>query len=83
MWIKLIGVGKCQKEKLLILDKLKNLIWFVFLYYPITVVNGIGLILLANERITGGYFTTKLFKKKNKSQIDKEKFAKMMKRICK
>lgn len=55
----------------------------MFLYYPITVVNGIGLILLANERITGGYFTTKLFKKKNKSQIDKEKFAKMMKRICK
>ena len=68
---------------MLFLDKLKNLIWFVFLYYPITVVNGIGLIILANERITGGYFTTSIFRKKSKRQIDKEKFAKMMKRICK
>lgn len=65
------------------MEKFKNLLWYIFLYSPIVFVNGLGIILLANEKITGGTFQTTIFKKKTKRQIDKEKFAKFMKRVTK
>lgn len=65
------------------MDKFKNLLWYIFLYSPLVFVNGLGIILLANEKIIGGNFQTVVFRKKRKQEIDKEKFAKFMRRVCK
>jgi len=64
------------------MDKLKHIMWYIFVYSPLVFMNGISIIVLGNERIVGGTFKTIDFKK-TKQQIDKEKFAKFMKRVCK
>ena len=63
-------------------EKLLHLLWYVFVYSPLTFMTGINIIILSNERIIGGTFQV-IKLRKRKSQIDKEKFAKFMKRVCK
>ena len=63
-------------------EKLLHLLWYVFIYSPLTFMTGINIIILANERIIGGTFQVVRFRKR-KSQIDKRKFSDMMKRIAK
>ena len=70
------------KEVYMWKDKVKNILWFLFVYTPLVTANGLGCILLANEKIVGGSFQVVTFRK-TKRQIDKEKFAKFMKRVCK
>ena len=70
------------KEVYMWKDKVKNILWFLFVYTPLVTANGLGCILLANEKIVGGTFQVVTFRK-TKRQIDKEKFAKFMKRVCK
>ena len=70
------------KEVYMWKDKVKNILWFLFIYTPLVTANGLGCILLANEKIVGGSFQVVTFRK-TKRQIDKEKFAKFMKRVCK
>jgi hypothetical protein len=65
-----------------LMEKFLHILWFTFVYTPIVYVNGLGFILLANEKILGGTYHVKSFKK-TKREIDKEKFAKFMKRVCK
>jgi formate/nitrite transporter FocA (FNT family) len=64
------------------MDKLKNLLWYIFLFRPLTFFVGLSIIVLGDEKIIGGNFQVTTFKK-TKRQIDKEKFAKFMQRICK
>lgn len=64
------------------MEKFLNILWFTFLYRPLTYFTGLSIILLANEKIVGGTFRVQTFKKK-KQQIDKKKFAKFMRRVCK
>lgn len=63
-------------------EKFMHLLWYIFVYSPLTFMTGINIIILANEKIIGGNFQVISFKKK-KQEIDKEKFAKFMKRVCK
>ena len=70
------------KEVYMWKDKVKNILWFLFVYTPLVTANGLGCIILANEKIVGGNFQVVTFRK-TKRQIDKEKFAKFMKRVCK
>lgn len=70
------------KEVYMWKDKVKNILWFLFVYTPLVTANGLGCIILANEKIVGGSFQVVTFRK-TKRQIDKEKFAKFMKRVCK
>lgn len=63
-------------------DKIVNLLWFLFVYTPLVTMNGVSMIVLADEKIIGGTFRVVTFRK-TKKQIDKEKFAKFMKRVCK
>ena len=55
-------------------DKVKNILWFLFVYTPLVTANGLGCIILANEKIVGGSFQVVTFRK-TKRQIDKEKFG--------
>jgi hypothetical protein len=63
-------------------EKLLHLLWYIFVYSPLTFMTGINIIILANERIIGGSFQVVRFRKR-KPQIDKKKFNDMMKRITK
>ena len=63
-------------------EKLKALLHFIFVYSPLTFCVGLSIIILGNERIVQGTFVCEKIKRKRK-QIDKEKFAKMMRRLCK
>ena len=63
-------------------EKLKALLHFIFVYSPLTFCVGLSIIILGNERIVHGQFVCQALKK-TKRQIDKEKFAKMMRRLCK
>lgn len=64
------------------MDKLKNVLWYIFVFRPLTFFVGLSIIILGNEKIIGGNFQVVTFKK-TKRQIDKEKFAKFMKRVTK
>jgi hypothetical protein len=66
-----------------LMEKFLNILWFTFLYQPLTYFNGLSIILLANEKIIGGTFRVQYFRKKKKQEIDKKKFAKFMRRVCK
>jgi hypothetical protein len=66
-----------------LMEKFLNILWFTFLYQPLTYFNGLSIILLANEKIVGGTFRVQYFRKKKKQEIDKKKFAKFMRRVCK
>lgn len=63
-------------------DKLLHLLWYMFVYSPLTFMTGINIIVLANEKIIGGTFQVVKFRKK-KQQYDKKKFNELMKRITK
>ena len=63
-------------------EKLLHLLWYTFVYTPLTFMTGINIIILDNEKITGGTFQVVKLRKR-KSQIDKKKFSDMMKRITK
>lgn len=64
------------------MEKFLHILWYTFVYIPLIYFNGLSLIILLNEKITGGTFTVKSFRKK-KQEIDKKKFAKFMRRVCK
>ena len=64
------------------MEKLKHILWYIFLFRPLTFFVGLSIIILADERIIGSNFQVEKFKK-TKRQIDKEKFAKFMKRVTK
>lgn len=64
------------------MEKFLHILWYTFVYIPLIYFNGLSLIILLNEQITGGTFTVKSFRKK-KQEIDKKKFAKFMRRVCK
>lgn len=63
-------------------EKLLHLLWYIFVYSPLTFMTGINIIILANERIVGGSFQVVKFRKR-KQQYDKKKFSELMKRITK
>lgn len=63
-------------------EKLLHLLWYIFVYSPLTFMTGINIIILGNERIIGGTFQVVKLRKR-KTQIDKKKFSDMMKRITK
>lgn len=63
-------------------EKLLHILWFMFVYSPLTFFTGLSIIILANERIVSGTFQVVKFRKR-KREIDKIKFEKMMKRITK
>ena len=64
------------------MDKLKNVLWYVFVFRPLTFFVGLSIIIVGDEKIVGGTFQVTTFKK-TKRQIDKEKFTKFMKRVTK
>lgn len=64
------------------MEKFLHILWYTFVYIPLVYFNGLSLIILLNEKIISGIFTVKSFRKK-KQEIDKKKFAKFMKRVCK
>ena len=64
----------------MIKDKLLHLLWYIFVYSPLTFCVGLSIIILAGERIVGGTFQVTRFRKK-KAKIDKKKFSDMMKRL--
>lgn len=63
-------------------EKLLHLLWYTFVYSPLTFMTGINIIILANERIIGGSFQVVRLRKR-KMQYDKKKFSELMKRITK
>lgn len=63
-------------------EKLLALLHFIFVYSPLTFGVGLSIIILGGERIVHGTFVCEKIRKK-KRNIDKEKFAKMMRRLCK
>jgi len=63
-------------------EKFLHLLWYIFVYSPLTFMTGINIIILAGERIVGGTFQVVKFRKR-KSNIDKKKFSDMMKRLTK
>ena len=76
------GVPRFVKGGTMFKEKLLHLLWYMFVYSPLTFMTGINIIILANERIIGGTFQVVRFRKR-KPQIDKKKFNDMMKRITK
>ena len=68
--------GLMTKEKFL------HILWYIFVHRPLTFFVGLSIIILADEKIVGSNFQVIKFRKK-KQQIDKEKFAKFMNRVCK
>ena len=63
-------------------DKLLHLLWYIFVFRPLTFFVGLSIIILAGERIIGSSFQVVKFRKRKK-QIDKKKFEQLMKRITK
>ena len=63
-------------------EKLLHILWFTFVYSPLTFFTGLSIIILANDRIVSGTFQVVKFRRR-KREIDKRKFEKMMKRITK
>lgn len=64
------------------MEKLKHVLWYLFVFIPLVMFWGLGIIMISNQRIVTCDFIAKRFPKK-KQQIDKQKFAKFMKRVCK
>ena len=63
------------------MTKLQNILYYVFVLTPICFICGLGIILIDNKAIVNFQFEIKKFK--TRKQIDKEKFAKFMKRVTK
>lgn len=64
------------------MEKLKHVMWYLFVFIPLVMFWGLGIIMISNQRIITCEFVAKKFANK-KQQIDKQKFAKFMKRVCK
>lgn len=64
------------------MEKFLHILWFTFIFIPLMYWNGLSLIILCNQKIVMGSFDIKKMRKK-KQQIDKDKFAKFMRRVCK
>ena len=64
-----------------IMEKFKHILYFTFILMPLFYINGLSVIIIDNLRIFNCQFTVDKFK--TKKQIDKEKFAKFMNRVCK
>lgn len=63
------------------MDKFKHILYFTFILMPLFYINGLSVIIIDNLRILNCQFAVDKFK--TKKQIDKEKFAKFMNRVCK
>lgn len=66
----------------MIREKILHILWYIFVYSPLTFFTGLSIIILANDRIVSGTFQVVRFRKR-KREIDKQKFEKLMKRITK
>ena len=64
------------------MDKLKHILWYTFVFTPLIFACGLGIIVIDNKKIINASFFTKKIKK-TKKQIDKDKFNALMKRITK
>lgn len=64
------------------MEKFKHVMWYLFIFIPLVMFWGLGIIMISNQRIVTCDFIAKKFVNK-KPQIDKQKFAKFMKRVCK
>ena len=64
------------------MDKFKHILYYTFIFMPIMFICGLGIIIVDNKEIFNLQFFTKKLKK-TKKEIDKEKFAKFMKRVTK
>lgn len=64
------------------MEKFKHILYFTFVLMPLFYLNGLSVIVIDNFQIFNCQFACKKLAK-NKRQIDKQKFEKMMKRICK
>ena len=63
------------------MTKLQNILYYIFVLMPICFICGLGIILIDNKAVVNFSFEIKKFK--TRKQIDKEKFAKFMNRVCK
>ena len=64
-----------------IVEKFKHILYFTFVLMPLFYINGLSVIIIDNLKIFNCQFAVDKFK--TKKQIDKEKFAKFMNRVCK
>lgn len=64
------------------MDKFKHLLYFTFVLMPLFYWCGLSIIVIDNMQIKNCQFACNKFKKKRK-EIDKTKFADMMKRLTK
>jgi hypothetical protein len=64
-----------------IMEKFKHILYFTFVLMPLFYINGLSVIIIDNLKIFNCQFAVDKFK--TKKQIDKEKFAKFMNRVCK
>lgn len=64
------------------MDKFKHFLYFTFVLMPLFYWCGVSIIVIDNMQIKNCQFACNRFKKK-KLQVDKGKFAKMMKRLTK
>lgn len=64
------------------MDKFKHFLYFTFVLMPLFYWCGISIIVIDNMEIGNCQFACKKFRKKKK-EIDKHKFADMMKRLTK
>ena len=63
------------------MEKFKHILYFTFILMPLFYANGLSVIVIDNLQIFNCQFAVEKFK--TKKQIDKEKFAKFMNRVCK
>ena len=64
------------------MEKFKHILYFTFVLMPLFFWCGLSIIIIDNMRIHNCQFAVKRFKK-NKKQIDKNKFEQFMKRVTK
>jgi len=64
------------------MDKFRHILYFTFVLMPLFYWCGLSIIVIDNMYIGNCQFSCKKFRRK-KQQIDKNKFAELMKRITK
>lgn len=64
-----------------VMEKFKHILYFTFILMPLFYINGLSVIIIDNLQIFNCQFAVEKFK--TKKQIDKEKFARFMNRVCK
>lgn len=63
------------------MEKFKHILYYTFILAPLFFFCGLSVIIIDDRRILNCQFAVDKFK--TKKQIDKEKFAKFMNRVCK